>query len=76
MLFVPTPAIDGSSGQRSLLRRTDPYPTGDDQWGYRNPGNVGRFKEYYPPGNRFQNDRRPGVRRRPVRPGAGTATQR
>lgn len=25
-------------------------------YGVRNPGGVGRFAEYYPPGNRFQND--------------------
>lgn len=35
-----------------------PYPGhyhGDQNAGYRNPGHVGRFLEYYPPGNQFQN---------------------
>jgi hypothetical protein len=34
-----------------------PYPGyyyGDDRAGFRNPGGVGRYAEYYPPGNRFQ----------------------
>ncbi len=33
----------------------------DNQWGVRNPGGVGRYLEYYPPGNQFQNPG-PGVR--------------
>jgi len=34
-----------------------PYPGayhGDARGGFRNPGGVGRYSEYYPPGNRFQ----------------------
>jgi hypothetical protein len=34
-----------------------PYPDyyhGDQTAGFRNPGGVGRFIEYYPPGNQFQ----------------------
>lgn len=34
-----------------------PYPnyyTSDQSGGFRNPGGVGRYSEYYPPGDRFQ----------------------
>jgi hypothetical protein len=34
-----------------------PYPEyyqSDANAGFRNPGGVGRFQEYYPPGDRFQ----------------------
>jgi hypothetical protein len=34
-----------------------PYPgyyTSDSTAGFRNPGGVGKFAEYYPPGNQFQ----------------------
>ncbi len=34
-----------------------PYPgyyNNDDTAGFRNPGGVGKFAEYYPPGNQFQ----------------------
>lgn len=34
-----------------------PYPNmyhGDDHAGFRNPGGVGRYLEYYPAGNQFQ----------------------
>ena len=30
--------------------------------GFRNPGNVGRNAEYYPPGNQFQNPQQAGSR--------------
>jgi hypothetical protein len=36
-----------------------PYPSyyyNDETAGFRNPGGVGRFGEYYPPGDRFQTD--------------------
>ena len=36
-----------------------PYPNyyaSDQRAGFRNPGGVGRYSEYYPPGDRFQND--------------------
>ncbi|SIO60998.1 hypothetical protein SAMN05444166_6602 [Singulisphaera sp. GP187] len=39
-----------------------PYPnyyTSDRSGGFRNPGGVGRFSEYYPPGGQFQVN--PGV---------------
>jgi hypothetical protein len=41
--------------QRRGAPKDIPY-TDDMTWGYRNPGNVGRRAEYYPPGNRFQNE--------------------
>ncbi len=39
-----------------------PYPEyyhGDPTAGFRNPGGVGRYLEYYPPGDQFQNMNRP-----------------
>ena len=39
-----------------------PYPGayhGDATGGFRNPGGVGRHAEYYPPGNRFQEENDP-----------------
>jgi hypothetical protein len=39
-----------------------PYPGAyyaDDTAGFRNPGGVGRHAEYYPPGDRFQNEQDP-----------------
>ncbi len=39
-----------------------PYPEyyhGDATAGFRNPGGVGRYLEYYPPGDTFQNMSRP-----------------
>lgn len=38
--------------------RTDLYENPEDSFGYRNPGGVGRFSEYYPPGDQFQNPTR------------------
>jgi hypothetical protein len=52
-----TPYDQYVPGERSVLRRSPSYDTGSDMtWGFRNPGGVGRYKEYYPPGNRFQNE--------------------
>ncbi len=42
------------SYRRVPQTRTSPYGN-TSGWGWRNPGGVGRFKEYYPPGNQFQN---------------------
>ncbi len=56
----PTPTARRSIVQHYPL----PYPEyyhGDQSAGFRNPGNVGRYAEYYPPGNQFQ------VQRDPVR---------
>lgn len=42
-----------------------PYPGayhGDETGGFRNPGGVGRYAEYYPPGNRFQENNDPVTR--------------
>ena len=39
-----------------------PYPGyyhGDQTAGYRNPGSQGRYLEYYPPGNQFQENKDP-----------------
>lgn len=35
--------------------RHNPLPQSDHSWGVRNPGGVGRYAEYYPPDNKFQN---------------------
>lgn len=39
----------------SVAHRSWPYNS-NEGYGYRNPGGVGRHAEYYPPGDRFQND--------------------
>lgn len=48
------------------MRRSPSYSSGyygdSRRAGYRNPGGVGRYEEYYPAGDRFQND----VGRNPV----------
>jgi len=55
----------------SVIRhRTPQYPV-DSSYGYRNPGGVGRFEEYYPPGNQFQNGGRDPVRAATFGAGAG-----
>lgn len=37
-----------------------PMPTDPDaEYGFRNPGGVGRVKEFYPPGNTFERGRDP-----------------
>ena len=39
-----------------------PYPgyyQDDQSAGFRNPGNIGRFAEYYPPGDQFQSEQDP-----------------
>lgn len=53
----------GSSARKSIVHHY-PYPYasyyhGDQSAGYRNPGNQGRFLEYYPPGNQFQENNDP-----------------
>ncbi len=44
--------------RRSIVQHYPlPYPEyyhGDSSAGFRNPGQVGRYTEYYPPGNQFQ----------------------
>src|SRR6266705_1971183 len=47
-------SYDLTPGERSVLRAPrNPYHT---TYGWRNPGGVGRRAEYYPPGDRFQNE--------------------
>ena len=46
-------------GNRSVLR--DYNSSRDANWGFRNPGGVGKFAEYYPPNNQFQNGGRDPV---------------
>jgi hypothetical protein len=45
-----------SSGHRFRPRTsTQPAPSDPDaEYGFRNPGGVGRVKEFYPPGNTFE----------------------
>jgi hypothetical protein len=67
-----SPLAIAAQHQQSMLKRTSlvhhypyPYPGyyhGDDSAGFRNPGGMGRYLEYYPPGNQFQE------RGDPVRP--------
>jgi hypothetical protein len=44
--------------RRSVVHHNPyPYPNyyeNDETAGFRNPGGVGRYREYYPPGNQFQ----------------------
>jgi hypothetical protein len=40
----------------SIAHRSWPYQPSNEGYGFRNPGGVGRMAEYYPPGDRFQND--------------------
>ena len=45
--------------QRRSIVHHYPYPypgyyNNDDTAGFRNPGGVGKYAEYYPPGNQFQ----------------------
>jgi hypothetical protein len=47
--------------QHNSVLRIKPWhedfvPDDQRQYGYRNPGGVGRMAEYYPPNNQFQND--------------------
>src|SRR5690606_15735959 len=46
------------------------------QAGFRNPGNVGRTAEYYPPGNQFQNPQQAGGERVTARIGNGGVPDR
>jgi len=46
------------------------------QAGFRNPGGVGRYAEYYPPGNQFQNPQQPGGQHVTARIGLGGVPDR
>lgn len=61
---VAAPARPGSSyespsASNSILRQRSWQEdfTPPRTYGFRNPGDVGRRSEYYPPGDRFQNER-------------------
>ncbi len=46
--------------ERTESRSASAYEQTDtSSAGYRNPGGVGRYLEYYPPGNEFQSERSP-----------------
>jgi hypothetical protein len=55
-----TPGYENHPGYRSVLRRP-PHYSSEYTYGFRNPGGVGRFAEYYPPGDQFQNGGRDPV---------------
>ncbi len=61
----PAAAARGNSGyrRRSIVHHYPyPYPEhyhGDQTAGFRNPGGVGRYREYYPPGDKFQENNDP-----------------
>jgi hypothetical protein len=53
----PPPAAKPAQRKSIVHHYQYPYPEyyhGDQTAGFRNPGGVGRYLEYYPPGNRFQ----------------------
>jgi hypothetical protein len=51
-------AVPRSPGDDSILatRTWTSRSYANDTYGFRNPGGVGRAPEFYPPGDRFQND--------------------
>jgi hypothetical protein len=52
--YLPQEVRNHPGSQSVLRHRPSPYAY-DSGYGYRNPGGVGKFEEYYPPGNQFQN---------------------
>ncbi len=53
------PAVTRTQARRRSIVHHYPYPypnyyQGDRTAGWRNPGGVGRFREYYPSGDQFQ----------------------
>jgi hypothetical protein len=46
----------GRLSDSSILAHRDWSYRSNDTYGFRNPGGVGRVAEYYPPGDRFQNE--------------------
>jgi hypothetical protein len=66
---APKPGTSSSSSQvlpevDSILRHRawhHEFTPGNQQAGFRNPGNVGRVNEYYPPGDRFQGAAQPHI---------------
>jgi hypothetical protein len=64
-----TAPVHALTARKSTVH-TNPYPypgyyRNDMSAGFRNPGGVGRYAEYYPPGDKFQNDQT-GVQRAPA----------
>jgi hypothetical protein len=55
---VPASSVPGSASRSVIRHNPWPYPPSprNADYGFRNPGGVGRNAEYYPPGDRFQND--------------------
>jgi hypothetical protein len=45
-----------SAGDDSILATRTWTSRSNESYGFRNPGGVGRSAEFYPPGDRFQND--------------------
>ena len=57
-----TPATPNPARKSIVHHYPYPYPSyyhGDQSAGYRNPGHQGRYLEYYPPGNQFQENKDP-----------------
>lgn len=52
-----SPGYTNHPGYRSVLREPPPPPARytASTYGVRNPGGIGRYAEYYPPGDVFQN---------------------
>jgi len=59
---------------RSILRNGPTYSSTEYSWGFRNPGGVGRFEEYYPPGDVFQYGGRDPVPRAGFDQGTGVGS--
>ena len=59
----PSAATSSHPARKSIVHHYPyPYPSyyhGDQSAGYRNPGHLGRYLEYYPPGNQFQENHNP-----------------
>jgi hypothetical protein len=52
--YLPEESRNHPGAQSILRHRTPSYPS-QMAFGFRNPGGVGRYEEFYPPGNVFQN---------------------
>jgi hypothetical protein len=53
---APRQVAQNYSEPDSILAHRSWSYRSNDTYGFRNPGGVGRVAEYYPPGDRFQND--------------------
>lgn len=58
--YFGTEASHFHPSNRSVVRQY-PHYTSEYTYGYRNPGGVGRYSEYYPPNDQFQNGGRDPV---------------